>query len=1373
MESFKQDSKNLFSSVGGTFVPSSASVCSNNVFVDSKDFKTVTNTTAPIWSPISITSTTSNKTKTNDLPTLEPSNADSFSNSIELKCLNENQYLPSRKKTFLNHNECVGDFRQDMTNKTVLLNFPPISGTTASRGCKSIKESGKYYSENLISSSEICLEETKPNNNYYEERTGEIKSFEASSDPQNSSNKSSSRCNADEVLKISSRSSSHEKTKDDKLEYLIPETSEHQKLSSPHVSQGSTTVSVDLQTSKLRGHSDQDNGSRSRLSGNFSSNLPRFTTEIMNTTGNRIECSSPIEISKNSVSSLMKMPMLIPDSCPTSSFRTPESPVNNVYVSSPHIGSTLSCVSNHKKMSTTNVSEMATNVSQIQSIDSKGSRSGFIREFSEPNNQKNQSYHNFKFTQTPLKKPHFTLAHENTKKQLTTQNIYDLSSSKSLSSSQYFHNLKEDQEFTGTCSENKECFPSETKSVRNLPGKSDEHFIPHQKNLPEKFDSNILKRTKTNFNNKLYVKHCNAECNNSSNCQNKILKKDTKLSDDFYAERGESKIFREMNLRKSNFMTGSLDESLNNPESIKEQHNSQITHLNSIKQNEFIGKIHPNVNSERKHESNYGKKYQIINKNQVENYSLHSYRKKFPENNMVQVNFSNSEIGSIPYENVDKNKHLCNGSAEKKQCKEESLSERNHFYMGKVQSGCSQTIPDETQSYYLNTHELNKPKIYCESSVITNSKNLTLDKNVNQNHLMSTSVGQNLFSSIKSVNENGIDHGITYNKSLMNKNQKDLRMTPDIKENKMKYSRQIVTDQSKTSNSELNVGHNMKSFVQPIYSEKNELVSMNRNSLALQTFEQDNVKCIPENVAREKETSINSKFTHHLQKIKPLISSVEENSTCIQPMNENSRIKKESPLDLSVKTIRQSADSTAKDDREIHQRKIQHSFYGKEPIYSETQFSNIHSNDVSVGAPKIDFNPNFAGLNGEKFFPNVTPQPKFENNGLGDSFNEIHKRTKECREEFCSPILISSSKKTSSSRMVVPDRTTIKNYVDEKKIDENDKLLFPYETIHGQSFMAKIPKVNSWTSPYTKPTEQKLNSIKNAQDSTQNLDVVSKSVTCYRQKHSNGISHPLNGNTYLQTPDQTSKTPYNPAYVQQPECHLATPQAPQAKVENLVKVAHSPDAEQIIRQISNGVMPDYKLLQDKNVFSILKSSLEEKEAKLMQLKEVARNREKRKEILNAGIYKKPVLKFCKPNSNNNNSNIEVNQCKQSLPSFESLASDKMQVSLPSNQSFNLLTSHVPVKEDIKPIQKYYNPTLKHEVGKSGIPLIDPGPQDVAQGPPTDLDGLAAFLAARIRTKGELKQVGPVFQSGKISTNEDEKNHLKLLNSEKGKQAYFL
>ncbi|KAK6628118.1 hypothetical protein RUM44_010600 [Polyplax serrata] len=489
-------------------------------------------------------------------------------------------------------------------------------------------------------------------------------------------------------------------------------------------------------------------------------------------------------------------------------------------------------------------------------------------------------------------------------------------------------------------------------------------------------------------------------------------------------------------------------------------------------------------------------------------------------------------------------------------------------------------------------------------------------------------------------------------------------------------------------------------------------------------------------------------------KVSQSIDALGSKGSNLSPKSATCRLKRESPLDLSVKTVRQSADSTAKDDSETYFQNFMNLSQSNQKC-QEGRFPVVgHQNGVAAGAPKIDFTPNFAGFHVEGPRSNASLHHKPEMSVLPpvESFKTFSGRLGNCREgqddtkrsEYTSsPVCFSKGiSKTSQTHQRVT--TDVRRQLDDLKSDTAKCISNSLTRSH--SAQPKIQKIDSWKLAFDEHIEQRLNSARASLYGAHNAEFSSSRVDSSKSpgqsssilRHSSGSSHHESSNMYPQIPVQTSATPYNPAYVQQqPQCQSATPQTPQEKIEQLDGVGHSPDPEQIIKQISKGVMPDYKLLQDKNVLSVLRSSLEEKEAKLMQLREAAKRKEKYKEHMIPEVPKKrfqpysQALKFQRHD-------------RQSLPPFGALTMERL-CSPDSNLGGrpNTPKSVDSIKIDIEPVHNRIRPGMKGDPEKVGTPNMDPSPRDGALGPPTDLDGLAAFLAARIRTKGELKQVGPM------------------------------
>lgn len=324
------------------------------------------------------------------------------------------------------------------------------------------------------------------------------------------------------------------------------------------------------------------------------------------------------------------------------------------------------------------------------------------------------------------------------------------------------------------------------------------------------------------------------------------------------------------------------------------------------------------------------------------------------------------------------------------------------------------------------------------------------------------------------------------------------------------------------------------------------------------------------------------------------------------------RHKRESPLDLSVKTVRQSADST-RDDVDLYAIR-QSIMEARLPV-----------------APKIDFNPNFAG-------PLVQPE----------------------------------------SRAPLPPVQSIRKFA-QPPADNNQSALHRKRPIEESQSApaAKLSKVDAWELVINEQIEEKLKAARQSR-----------------------LPTPTAALTPLHPPAQ-SVTPTNPEILQpsaRPPYDSQLVGADRYRIPQGMESSRTghrgwnpgtypsqspggPDHEILVQQISQGMMPDSRLLQDHSVIDMLRTSLEKKEARLNALQAATRR-------------------------------------QPSGQPFDQYSAERM-FAPPSYQHGHHRGAE-PVPIDIEPTKNYMR-----------------GPNNEG-----DLDGLAAFLAARIRTKAEMKQMGP-------------------------------
>lgn len=332
---------------------------------------------------------------------------------------------------------------------------------------------------------------------------------------------------------------------------------------------------------------------------------------------------------------------------------------------------------------------------------------------------------------------------------------------------------------------------------------------------------------------------------------------------------------------------------------------------------------------------------------------------------------------------------------------------------------------------------------------------------------------------------------------------------------------------------------------------------------------------------------------------------LEERPVASRP--EPPRQKRESPLDLSVKTVRQSADST-RDDVDLYSIR-HHMMEARMPV-----------------APKIDFNPNFAG-------PLVQPETR----APLPPVQSIRKFPQPPSDEIPG----SHRKRPADEPQSAPP--TKQSKVDAWELVINEQI----EEKLKAARQSRLPTPTAALTPLHPPAQSVTPT---------NPEILQPSA---RPPYDN---QQMGADRFRMEASRTGHRGWNPgAYPSQPP--------------------GGPDPEMLVQQISQGMIPDSRFLQDHSVIDMLRTSLEKKEARL--------------NALQAATRRQPAGQ-----------------------TFEQYNAERMLV--PPSYQHGLHRGTEPVPIDIKPTNNYMR-----------------GP-----GNDGDLDGLAAFLAARIRTKAEMKQMGP-------------------------------
>lgn len=709
-------------------------------------------------------------------------------------------------------------------------------------------------------------------------------------------------------------------------------------------------------------------------------------------------------------------------------------------------------------------------------------------------------------------------------------------------------------------------------------------------------------------------------------------------------------------------------------------------------------------------------------------------------------NASTLKFPPVPQSNYDLNRHIYDSMTRGNRPHHPQAINKNIEKSMHNQKEQSDVLPAKSQPFYREFTEQDKLKGFGKQVEYASQDKLA-GRSVQEVYLHNyvkqhtPTIGQASYQN-KKLHENQLvaNHGFQHQQQ--------------IQRNESKFP------QSSSFGDHLQSGKNiLQTPHQMLVSEKIRPVSEVQNSVYFQKYIPDVGEFNPKKQS-ERTSKGNSVQLRSVQEMRPSVENNELNERSLQ--SSSFRSKRESPLDLSVKTVRQSADSTAKDDGDPFSQSLRNPLHGNQTSHSENRFPVSQFNNESTGAPKIDFTPNFSGFHSESSRPTTPLHHKSEVSVLPpvDSFKNIPGRAvtptvQEIKVNSDSPSKYLSQSVTMTcqkSQTNTISQSFKYSLTDHAETGAQKRSLNDY--IRNHSSEPKIPKIDSWKVAFDQHIEQRLHSARIHHQNAQNKERAANGTEPTKFLGTPLLTSPnfqgsrlsnnnyRSPNVYPQPPFQSSAAPYNPSYVQQPQCQSATPQTPKEKLEQRESVGHSPDPEQIIKQISKGVMPDHKLLQDKNVLSILRSSLEEKEAKLMQLREAAKKKEKYKELMTLETKKQ-----C-------HSSV---QSKSSLPPFGALPLERMCAppSFPGHK-LNIPRSIDTVKIDIEPTHKYFRSEALNNEAKGGIPNIEPTFYDGGQGPPADLDGLAAFLAARIRTKGELKQVGPTLESIRTITNHSPK-----------------
>ncbi|KAL1123438.1 hypothetical protein AAG570_002518 [Ranatra chinensis] len=542
-------------------------------------------------------------------------------------------------------------------------------------------------------------------------------------------------------------------------------------------------------------------------------------------------------------------------------------------------------------------------------------------------------------------------------------------------------------------------------------------------------------------------------------------------------------------------------------------------------------------------------------------------------------------------------------------------------------------------------------------------------------------------------------------------------------------------------------------------------------------------------------------------------------------------VKRESPLDLSVKTVRQSADSTAKDDAEHMYNNF--AFQGHEMLQFRSKGrvpqqihqsvpSNINGHTSSVntapsrsgqslpvtGVPKVDFYPDFRhqaiqptshGYREDTGKQQPKPPEHHQNRLQQHPQIQLQQRTEQHRNQnhmqqrqqlpqqsapqyFPStnplPSVMTFSKssasptptynshpyyQTSAPMQRLSSTTTLhptyppqysyeptKQSVDKRFAECNSKL--PNHTLE-QSYQLgkrpspspgqrpvlppKLPRVDNWRQSIDQQIEKKFISYLSSKDMTNGDISPSKSSTPLGRQNHGQISVPTS---------RSSQSPGNShAQFKSPNTAIAPSASYQPNIQFLGQAGKVPTEYQPQAALKPRNLPVSRVA-DKRVLSILRNNLE------------AKNQLQNKTQVNPpprlpGDHHfnslEPKLNVTQSSYDSHNS-YPIQPTKNSLPPFGAIAVDRTSTPPFHNHKLHLPKAIDSVCQDAMlppqitpPIQEIVDITGDDDEMKESKPDLLPN-----GGLQTGLEtNLAAFLAARIRTKAELKQVDPSALAG--------------------------
>ncbi|XP_018328555.1 uncharacterized protein LOC108739236 isoform X2 [Agrilus planipennis] len=538
-----------------------------------------------------------------------------------------------------------------------------------------------------------------------------------------------------------------------------------------------------------------------------------------------------------------------------------------------------------------------------------------------------------------------------------------------------------------------------------------------------------------------------------------------------------------------------------------------------------------------------------------------------------------------------------------------------------------------------------------------------------------------------------------------------------------------------------------------------------------------------------------AKVTTHVQPSTPQLTNLNHATNPTSVIKQ----KRESPLDLSVKTVKTSADSTLDDVVENSggsevQRISKYNHNGRNAMYplvqptygsypsSEVNQSTVHINAMSkaqpsnMGAPKVEFLPNFnmRGLNqpynnsaNNKFDTHkgaVPPQtPLYTNTSPQKSAYERSKpfvpnsANREVHKNYAAgasaPVPVNSypvqkvSKKTSQS---LPR-------VDFPPVNHKLEMTPPYVSKRRFEMPTVVPskmaKVDSWKQAIDQQIEQRFSSYTKLKEQERQETHITKmdqlnSKNSYPTAGQQERSKELYGYNYRSTYDAAENQVYsggrqtqvnhNQTYVPSASAHHYPGYnniRPQSKIQDLPHNVNPLTRTGSSTSLHHGLSPNKNTGgADKRVISLLRNSLESKGAKEAQ-KKLEQEQQKSMENL---VNHRPKTDIQQP-STDVTAPLQPKLGlggRQNVSPFAATSLHERNTNTPTAYKFHLPKAIDSVKFESDITKEGDSSSGRvNSISEEIQPSINSNSNSNS-----DYDGLAAFLAARIRTKAELKQV---------------------------------